>query len=97
MRPGMYEGPGENYEPVKTSDLAVGDVVIVERKKWDYDTGRPVPSDFFRAIVGERATVSGPQKYLTNEPSAEWPAFAPWLWKLYAYNDSNHQMWREKR
>lgn len=86
----------DGYRPVNATDLNVGDVVIVERRKYDYKTGRPVPSEYYRAIVGEHNTVAGPMKHIVNEPTIEWPQIAPWAGKwIYASNDSVTQMWKE--
>lgn len=83
----------EGYKNVTASQLHVGDVVIVERYRWDFRTGSPLPSVFYRAVVDQHQTVSGPMFDLRNEPSAEFPEFAPWQGKIYAANDSTMQMW----
>ena len=87
----------DGYTTVNASDLSVGDVVIVEQKHFDYKTGRPVESEFFRAIVGEHSTVSGRMKHLVSEPTLEWPSIPQWqgLW-TYAGNNAVTQMWRRK-
>lgn len=94
MSPDRY---GEEYEEVNEPDLSVDDVVIVERKRWDYNSGAPKRSLFFRARVGEHRTVAGPKKHLVNEPDLDFPNIAPWQqgW-IYAGNDSMIQMWRAK-
>lgn len=85
----------DGYTTVNASDLNVGDVVIVERKHFDYKTGKPVEPEFFRTIVGEHNTVSGPMKHLVSEPSTEWPLIPQWQGRwIYAGNDALTQMWR---
>ena len=84
----------EGYRRVNTSDLHVGDVVIVERKHFDYKSGAPRPSDYFRAIVGQHRTVAGEAFRLTGEPDWEFPQIPPWAmgW-IYAGNGAMEQMW----
>lgn len=87
--------PGEGYEAVIESDLRIGDEVILERRRFEYKTGAPVDSEYFRAIVGEHNTVAGPRKHLVNEPTVAFPLIAPWgaRW-TYAGNSETQQMWK---
>lgn len=86
----------DGYSPVEIPDLHVGDVVIVERKRFDYKTGRPVESEYFRTIVGEHNTVSGRMKHLVSEPTLEWPSMPQWQGRwVYAGNNAVTQMWRQ--
>ena len=85
----------EGWELVNESQLRVMDEVVVERKHFDYKSGYPVGSSYYRAIVGEHKTVAGPRKHLTNEPNVEFPEVAPWYGRrIYAGNDGVTQMWR---
>ena len=87
----------DGYTTVNASDLSVGDVVIVERKHFDYKTGRPVESEYFRSIVGEHRTVAGMAKHLVSEPTVEWPAIPQWQGRwVYAGNNGMTQMWRRQ-
>ena len=90
--------PAEGYEPVNTSALNVEDVIILERKHFKMKTGEPVPSTFYRCVVGEHKTVSGMMKHLVNEPDFDWPQIAEWgnEW-VYAGNDGIHQMWKKEK
>lgn len=84
----------EGYKHVSTLDLHVGDEVIVEHLHWDYKTGQPVESSFYRAIVDQHRTVVGMAFDLVSEPSVYWPEIPPWMnGKIYAGNDSNTRMW----
>ena len=88
----------EGYRQVRTADLHVGDIVIMERRHFDYKSGRPVESEYFRAVVGEHMTVAGPALHLKADPSFEWPQIPPWqLGWIYAGNNELEQMWREER
>lgn len=87
----------EGYRRVRTAELNVGDVVIVERKHFDYKTGAPQPSDYFRTIVGKHRTVSGEMFHLTSEPDWEFPQIPLWPsgW-IYAGNGMMEQMWMKE-
>lgn len=93
----MRGAPGGDYESVIASQLEDGQTVIVERMRFDYKTGAPGDSVYYRAIVGHHKTVSGLSAHLVNEPDAAFPQFAPWAghW-IYAENNGTMQMWREK-
>lgn len=64
----MIGAPGEDFELANNREMRVGDVVIVERLKFDYKAGFPIDSDYYRAVIGQHDTVSGPQFHMTNEP-----------------------------
>ena len=84
----------DGYKLVSNSDLHVGDEVIVEHLRWDYKTGAPVESLFYRSIVGQHMTVSGMQFDLISEPNVYWPEIPPWMTgKIYAGNDNSTKMW----
>ena len=84
----------EGYKTVRAIDLHVGDIVIYERKHFDYKKGFPLESTFYRTIVGEHKTVSGMMFHLVNEPNLEFPQIAPWQGRwTYAENGEIWQMW----
>lgn len=88
----------DDYEPINGSDLEDGQEIIVEHKRWDYKSGYPVESLFYRAIVGHHKTVSGDMFHLVNEPDVNFPLIAPWQSRwIYAGNNGNTQMWRRKK
>lgn len=94
----MRGAPGEQYEQVHEGRIHVGDIVIVERLRFDFKTGAPVDSEYYRAVIGQHNTVSGPRYHMTNEPDAEFPAFAPWSGRwIYATADSVTNIWRKNR
>lgn len=85
----------EGFEMVNESELHVMDEVIVESKHFDYKTGYPVQSDFYRTIAGTHMTVSGERFHLASEPNMEFPSFPHWQGRwIYAGNDMMTQMWR---
>lgn len=87
----------ELYERVNASQISLGDEVIVERRRWSYRDGKPLPSYFYRTIVSEHNTVSGMMKHLVAMPTLEWPQIPAWsLGWIYAGNTATEQMWRKK-
>lgn len=87
----------EGYRPIGYTDLHVGDEVIVEHLRWDYKTGYPVDSIFYRAIVDQHRTVGGMAFDLVSVPNVYWPEIPPWMTgKIYAGNDANTQMWMKE-
>lgn len=94
----MRGKPGEDYTRANTNDLQVGDIVIVEHKRFDYDTGVPLDSVYYRTVVGKHMTVGGMQFDLTNEPNISFPNITRWpLGWIYAGNSEVCQMWKHKR
>ena len=91
----MIGRPGEDYELLDVNRVHVGDVVIVEHLRWDYKKGYQVDSVYYRAVIGRHNTVAGPMWHMTNEPDAEFPAFAPWQGHPYAENNGNTRLWRK--
>lgn len=88
----------DNYIELRNpNSVPIGTVVILERKHFDYKTGRPVESSYYRTIMGEHHTVGGMLRTLHREPNWEWPEIPPWQgsW-IYAGNDGTTQMWVEK-
>ena len=84
----------EGYRNVKSPELNDGQEVIVEIRHWDYKTGAPVESDYYRTIVGHHRTVAGMMAHLVAEPTVEWPQIPPWQSRwIYAGNDGQMQMW----
>lgn len=85
------------YERVNSSDLNIGDIVIVESKHFD-KAGHPEDSEYFRTVAGEHMTVSGMMKHLTSEPDFTFPLIPPWqMGWIYAGNYMTMQMWRAKQ
>lgn len=94
----MRGAPGTDYARVDANDLQVGDIVIVEHIRFDYDTGRPVESVYYRAIVGEHMTVGGMMFHLINEPDLSFPNIATWsCGYIYAGNSGTCQMWKREK
>ena len=87
----------DGYRRVNTSDLKIGDIVIVERRHFAWGTGKPLPSEYFRAIVGKHRTVAGDAFHLTSEPNWQFPEIPPWAmgW-IYAGNGAMEQMWMKE-
>ena len=87
----------EGWEAVGVSDLNIGDEIILECRHYEYKTGYPIESTYYRTIVGEHRTVSGMMKHIANEPTYEFPNIAPWNGRwIYAGNSATEQMWRRK-
>lgn len=87
----------EGFKAVQSSDIRTGDEIIVERKRYRYHDGVPIPSQYIRAMAYPHRTVAGPTMILRPEPSIEFPEIAPWaLGWTYASNDATHQMWRRE-
>jgi len=94
----MRGAPGEEYTRVDANNLKVGDIVIVEHIRFDYDTGTPVDSIYYRAVVGEHMTVGGPMFRLINEPDLSFPNIATWsCGYIYAGNSGTCQMWKRRK
>lgn len=86
-----------NYIPIKSADISKltdGSEVIVECRHWDANTGRPMPSDFYRAKIGHHMTVSGPAADMTPDPNWEYPMIPPWQGTIYAENTNTKQLWK---
>ena len=84
----------EGYKRVTEADLHVGDEVILETHHWDYKTGRPIESDFYRTIVDQHKTVAGMAFDLVSVPNLEWPKIPPWMRnRIYAGNDVINTMY----
>lgn len=97
MRYGESYGPPAEtgWEAVTERQLSIGDEVILESRHYDYKYGYPTPSDYYRTIVGEHKTVSGPRKHLVPEPNVEFPSIPAWYMRWdYAGNGMMTQMWR---
>ena len=87
----------EGYRRISYPDLKDGMVVILERKHFDYKTGAPKESDYYRTIVGHHHTVGGDAFHLTTEPNWEWPSVPPWHGRwIYAGNGGMCQMWTKE-
>ena len=91
----MIGAPGEDYERAHNYEMKVGDVIIAERQKYDYKKGFPVDSEYFRVVIGQHNTVSGPMFHMISEPDAEFPAF-PWWAGFWQYT-GGYRLWRKKR
>jgi len=93
----MIGAPGEGYERYRNELLPDYTVVIVERLKFDYKTGAPKDSEYFRGVTLKCRTVSGPVLRIYNEPDVEFPAIAGWsLGWIYANNDAVTRIWRKR-
>lgn len=75
----------DTHRQVTAGDLRwlkvpLGTEVIVERVRTDPETWkeRPEKSSYYRTILGQHNTVSGPTAHLTWEESDEWPEEPPW-------------------
>lgn len=90
----------ENYRQPdgrEIKDLPEGTEVIVERKHWEYKTGAPAPSTFYRSTISGHMTVSGYMRTLHAEPDAYFPELAPWsLGWIYAATDAVTTLWIRK-
>ena len=84
----------EGYRSVNGTELVDGQEVIVEFRHWDYKTGAPVESDFYRTVVGHHRTSAGIMAHLVPEPTVEWPQIPQWQGRwIYAGNNVQMQMW----
>ena len=69
----------------------------MERRHYDYKTGAPMESSYYRTVAEEHESYTGPVIHLRNEPTFEFPEIAPWQggW-IYPANGALEQMWRRK-
>lgn len=76
---------------INMNDISEGDEVIVEVHHWDYKTGAPKESTFYR-------TYAEWDKYgykLRHEPTVDFPLIPKWqLGWIPAGNTKQIQMWR---
>ena len=87
----------ELYERINASQINVGDEVIVERRRWSYRDGKPLPSYYYRTIAIDHKTVAGKTRQLVAMPNLVWPQIPAWsLGWIYAGNTATEQMWRKK-
>lgn len=85
----------DGYERVMASDLHMGDEVILEVKHFEYKTGRPLPSTYYRTVVDGHKTVAGWAFDLVSDPNWEYPEIPSWCTdRIYAQNGGVQQMWR---
>ena len=87
----------EGYKIVSRLDLHVGDEVIVEHLRWDFDKGFPIESVYYRAIAEQHKTLAGMEFELVAEPNIEWPNIPPWMrGRICAYNGNDIRMWMKE-
>ena len=80
-------------ESTEIKNLQDGAEVIVERKHWEYKTGKPKESTFYRAVAGHHMTCAGIAVDLEAEPNLLFPEFPSWQGKIYAENSGITQLW----
>lgn len=87
----------EEYEAVLQVDLHDGDEVVVEKLRYEYKTGRPAASEYYRTVAKQCRRYGTRTYKLYAEPSVEWPSIAPWqLGWIWADTDGNTRFWRRK-
>lgn len=75
----MFTLHGREYKYIYTThDIQDGSEVIVERKHFEYKTGYPLPSTFYRTIVQTMKTAHGPKKILVPKPDLDFPEIPVW-------------------
>lgn len=101
----MRGAPAEGWVPVGEEDVYVGDVVLVEEKRFKLDSigrFRQIESEYYRTSVivfTDSSNQRRKHKRLVPHPNSEYPGVPGWAYvtgTILAENTDSMQMWREK-